>query len=241
MEKILAPYCDKVSKEYPVYLGIDILNELNERIKPYNTDKVIIITENNVNELYGKKVLEILKENFDSELVSIPAGEHYKTLETYSKLCEEVISKGVTKKSFIVLLGGGVLGNLGGFAASTIMRGLRFAYLPTTIMAQADSTTGGKQGVNTKAGKNLLGIFNDPEFVLIDIGFLKTLPKREIKCGLAECIKHALCQDREFYEELIKKLNPDAEYSIEDLWWIIEKTLRLKMDILRNIKKSKNR
>jgi len=233
MEKILSPYCNKVNKEYPICLGIDVLNELNEKIKPYNPDKIIIVTENNVNKLYGDKVLNVIKKDFEADIVSIPAGEKYKTPKTYLNLCDEIISKDITKKSFVILLGGGVLGNLGGFAASTIMRGLRFAYLPTTIMAQADSTTGGKQGVNTKAGKNLLGIFNDPEFVFIDFGFLKTLPKREIKCGLAECIKHALCQDKEFYEELMKRLNPEAKYSLENLWFIIEKTLRLKMDILR--------
>ena len=170
MEKILSPYCDKVSKEYPVYLGIDVLNELNEKIKPYSPDKVIIVTENNVNKIYGEKVLSIIKKDFEADTVSIPAGEKYKNPETYLWLCDELLSRDITKKSFIILLGGGVLGNLGGFAASTVMRGLKFAYLPTTIMAQADSTTGGKQGVNTKAGKNLLGIFNDPEFVFIDFG-----------------------------------------------------------------------
>ena len=233
MEKILSPYCDKVSKESNIYFGIDVLNELNEKIKPYTPDKVIIVTENNINKIYGEKVLNRIKKDFEADVISIPAGEKYKTPETYLNLCDELLSKEITKKSFIVLLGGGVLGNLGGFAASTIMRGLRFAYLPTTIMAQADSTTGGKQGVNTKAGKNLLGIFNDPEFVFIDFIFLRTLPKREIKCGLAECIKHALCQDKEFYEKLMEKLNAEAEYSLESLWWIIEKTLRLKMEILR--------
>ncbi len=233
MESILSPYCNKISKEYPVWIGINILHELNNKIKPYSPDKVVIVTENNVNKLYGEKVLNIIKKDFYAELISIPSGEKYKTPETYLNLCNELVEKEITKKSFIVLLGGGVLGNLGGFAASTVMRGLRFAYLPTTIMAQADSTTGGKQGVNTKAGKNLLGIFNDPEFVLIDIEFLKTLPKREIKCGLTECIKHALCQSREFYAELMGKLNPEAEYSLEDLEDIVKKTLRLKMNILR--------
>ena len=183
MEKILSPYCNKVNKEYPICLGIDVLNELNEKIKPYNPDKIIIVTENNVNKLYGDKVLNVIKKDFEADIVSIPAGEKYKTPKTYLNLCDEIISKDITKKSFVILLGGGVLGNLGGFAASTIMRGLRFAYLPTTIMAQADSTTGGKQGVNTKAGKNLLGIFNDPEFVFIDFGFLKTL---------LECLCHNL-------------------------------------------------
>ncbi len=233
MEKILSPYCYKISKEYPVYLGIDILNELNSKIKPYEPDKVVLVTEDNVNKLHGKKVFDILKKGFDAELISIPDGEENKTPSNYLNLCDKLLEKGITKKSFIVLLGGGVLGNLAGFAASTVMRGLKFAYLPTTIMSQADSTTGGKQGVNTKAGKNLLGIFNDPEFVLINTKFLETLPEREIKCGLAECIKHAICQDKVFFEELMKKLSPKAKYSLDDLKDIIEKTIKLKMNILR--------
>lgn len=232
-KKILAPYCYRVLKEYPIFIGENMLNELNSKIKSYEPDKVFIVTEDAVNQLYGKKVFSIVKKDFDATLISIKHGEENKTPENYLKLCDSIIENGVTKKSFILLLGGGVLENLGGFAASTIMRGIKFAYIPTTIMAQADSTTGGKQGVNTKAGKNLLGLFNDPEFVFIDVEFLKTLPAREIKCGLAECIKHALCQDKEFFEYLIKKLNPEAEYSFNDLKYIVEKTIGLKINILK--------
>ena len=130
-------------------------------------------------------------------------------------------------------MGGGVVGNLAGFAASTIMRGIDFAHLPTTVMAQVDSTTGGKQAVNMPQGKNLLGLFNDPKFILIDTYFLHTLPQREFSCGFAECIKHALCQDEDFVNELFLKFNKEHRYSESDLLSIVERTIKLKIDLLK--------
>jgi 3-dehydroquinate synthase len=225
---------NRTAKDYPVIIGTNIIEEkLPNLIKSYNPDKIIIITDSNVEKLYGEKVISILNPTIPTQLVSMPAGENNKKIETYIDLYRKVISKEVSKKSFILLLGGGVPGNTGGFVASTVMRGLKFAHIPTTIISQADSTTGGKQGINTTLGKNLLGLFNDPEFVLVDTSFLKTLPKREIKCGLAECIKHALCQDKEFVNYLSSVLNKESEYTDEELQKIIYLTLAKKLEVLR--------
>lgn len=234
MKELRCSPCKRILAEYPILIGTDILAEkLPQLMESYRPDKIIIITDTNVGKIYGNLIRKFLENKYSIEIVSMLAGEENKTPETYLNLCDQVLEKKITKKSFILLLGGGVVGNVGGFVASTVMRGIRFGHLPTTIIAQADSTTGGKQGVNTNHGKNLLGLFNDPEFVLIDTMFLKTLPKREIKGGLAECIKHALCQDLNLIEYLKANLNPEAEYSPEVLREIIFRTLKAKLEVLR--------
>lgn len=233
MREIHCPQTYRIQKEYPIYLGKGILEEVVKRIKPFQPNKVIVVTDSNVRKLYGEKITSILRETFPTDLIEIPAGEEHKTFECYQQLCHDIINEGVSKKTFLLLMGGGVLGNLAGFAASTIMRGLHFAHIPTTVMAQVDSTTGGKQAINLPQGKNLLGVFNDPQFILIDIDFLKTLSPREISCGLAECIKHALCQDEAFAQELLRVLNPEARYTEEQFISIIQKTIHLKINVLR--------
>ena len=234
MKQLQCSPCKRLSRDYPVIIGTNILKDkLLPLMESYNPDKIVIITDENVEKLYGDQVSSLLRNKFSTFVISMPAGEENKTPQTYLDLCNKVLSKGITKKSFILILGGGIPGNVGGFVASTVMRGLRFGHIPTTIISQADSTTGGKQGINTNLGKNLLGLFNDPEFVIVDTIFLKTLAIREIKSGLAECIKHALCQDNEFVNYLLQHLNPEAIYSHEVLQEIIFRTLRTKLETLR--------
>jgi len=233
MKETYCPQTYRLSKEYPIYLGKGIIEQLNKRISPFKPNKVILITDSNVRKLHEERVSSLLKQEFNVTLLEIPPGEENKTFQVYTALCNEIINAGATKKSFLVILGGGVVGNLAGFAASTVMRGLNFCHVPTTIMAQTDSTTGGKQAVNLPQGKNLLGCFNDPQFIIIDIDFLKTLPKREVSSGLAECIKHGLCQDPEFVNELLTRLNPNRDYTSEDYFSIVNKTVDLKIKILK--------
>ena len=214
MRELRCSPSQRIHREYPIFVGTGILkDQLPVLLKSHAPDKCIIITDTNVGKRYGDFVSQIAQTVCPTESIAMPAGELNKTPAMYLEICDKVISKGITKKSMILLLGGGVPGNLGGFVASTLMRGIRFAHIPTTIIAQADSTTGGKQGVDTKHGKNMLGLFNDPEFIIADTEFLKDLPAREIRCGLAECIKHALCQDEEFVSYLLQHLNPEAKYS----------------------------
>jgi len=132
-----------------------------------------------------------------------------------------------------VLLGGGITGNLGGFAASILYRGIKFVHVPTTLMHMVDSSTGGKQAVDSTFGKNSIGNFYEPEFIFIDRTFLETLPDREIRSGLAECIKHALCQDRNFYEYILNRSHAlISQRDMADWQQIIERTVRLKLDVL---------
>lgn len=225
---ISCPYTFRINKEYPIYAGNKTLKLLPQKLSQYNPSNVFLIIDSNVYELYMKQLYKILKGKYDTHIIIVPAGEHNKNALTLSSIYDQLLSKGITKNSFCVIVGGGVTGNMAGFACSIVMRGIPFAYIPTTIMAQADATLGGKQAINTVQGKNLLGVFNDPKFIIIDFDFLKTLPQREIACGLAECIKHTLCQDNLNLLLNIKLNNP----SLTDLSKIILDTLHMKIKTL---------
>ncbi len=132
-------------------------------------------------------------------IISFKCGEKIKTFDGYKNLAEKLILKGVNRKSVVIAIGGGTLGDLAGFVASTLLRGLDFFLIPTTLLSQVDSSIGGKNGINTIFGKNLLGTFYQPKEVLIDISILNSLPKKEIRSGYAEIIKHALIKDYKFF------------------------------------------
>lgn len=222
------------NKTIPIYIGVDILSELPEYISKINFDKLIIITDTNVKELWGEKLNEELNQ-FKKDFFVIPAGESSKNFNQFEKLCDDILDSGITKKSLVISFGGGVVGNISGLVAGTLFRGVKFIHVPTTVMAQADSTTGGKQAINSRHGKNTIGIFYEPEFIFIDHLFLKTLPEGEVRCGIAECIKHALCQD----ESLLERLETE-NFDIEFLGEIIRKTIKLKLDVIEKDRKEVN-
>lgn len=224
----------EIQKEIPIYSGEGVSKNLGNYLSKLDFDKIIIITDSNVNKLWKKDLEENLK-NFEFAFFIFRAGEKSKNFKTYQKLCNDILDKGITKKSLILAFGGGVVGNIAGFVAATLFRGIKFIHIPTTIMAQADSTTGGKQAINSNHGKNIIGTFYEPEFILIDSQYLETLPEREIKCGIAECIKHALCQDKNLLEKLSKK-NSDKSYLLD----VIKKTIQLKLNVLETDRKEIN-
>ena len=145
------------------------------------------------------------------KIISIECGEKLKTINSYKDLAEKLIKNNVNRKSVLVAIGGGTLGDLAGFVSSTVLRGLDFFLIPTTLLSQVDSSIGGKNGINTKYGKNLLGTFYQPKEILIDISVLNSLPKKEIISGYAEIVKHALINDYIFFcwleKNIIKLLN----------------------------------
>lgn len=209
--------------ECPIIISDNIWRDLPSRIKKLNADRYYIITDNNVEWLYGRKLLSFFKkEGLNSKLFSIPAGEENKTFTNLNALATKVLNAGISKNSCFVLLGGGVVGNLAGFLSAILMRGIRFIHVPTTVMAQIDSTTGGKQAINMPHGKNLLGTFYEPEFIFIDKTLIKTLPKREYNSGIAEGIKHGLCQSKKLLDH-IKKRDYDR---------ILEETIELKINMM---------
>jgi 3-dehydroquinate synthase len=162
-----------------------------------------VISDANVVPLHGNKALKSLRAaGFEPVLLTVPAGETAKSLSTVQRCYDQLAAHRLERKSFVVALGGGVVGDLAGFVAATYLRGIPFLQVPTTLLAQVDSSVGGKVGVNLKAGKNLVGAFYQPKLVLCDLEILRTLPMREYRAGLAEVIKYGIIYDRRFFETL---------------------------------------
>lgn len=161
--------------------------------------RVILITNTNVKPLYAEIVLQSLKKHFlQTTSFEIPDGEKYKTLKTYLDLINQILATVPDRQTLILALGGGVTTDLAGFVAATLLRGLRWVAIPTSLLAMVDAAVGGKTGVNTKQGKNLVGAFWPPSLVFIDSNVLASLPKRELQCGLGEIVKHSILDQRLF-------------------------------------------
>ena len=162
-----------------------------------------VITDEHVGRLHGAAVRKSFEDaGFAMQLLAVPAGEPSKSMAAAENLADRMIAAGLDRGSFVVALGGGVVGDLAGFVAAVYQRGIPFVQIPTTIVAQVDSSIGGKTGVNARAGKNLIGAFHQPRLVLADTGTLETLPDREYREGFAEVIKHAVIRDAAMLDEL---------------------------------------
>lgn len=185
------------STSYDVIIEDNILSTLNEIILEYiEPCKICIITDSTVNSLYSKKVKTSLESSgFTTTKIVFPPGEHSKSLSTYSNILEAIADEGLTKTDCIIALGGGVVGDLAGFVASTYMSGIRYVQIPTTYLAALDSSIGGKTGLNLLRGKNLVGSFWNPELVLCDPTVFNTLPTIRRMDGIAEAIKCAVVTD----------------------------------------------
>ena len=165
----------------------------------------VVVTDSNVDRLYGDRFVRSLEGEYSRvERIVFPAGEKSKTLETYAELVRGFAALGLTRNDVAYALGGGVVGDLTGFAAATYMRGIGFVQVPTTLLAMVDSSIGGKTGVDIPEGKNLVGAFHLPKEIIRDVGFLETLPEREMKNGLAEMIKTAVLFDPKMFGELME-------------------------------------
>lgn len=193
----------QVSTPYPVIVGGDLnpVEYFSGALEPGNA---VILTDSHVGPLHAAVVMEALEESGWNVLdaVEVPAGEESKSLQMYSEVIRRIADSGLTRDGTLFALGGGVVGDLGGFVAGTYMRGIDFVQLPTSLLAMVDSSVGGKVGVDLPEGKNLVGAFVRPRIVLADIGWLDTLPDREISCGLAEVVKMGLLSGGEFFEAL---------------------------------------
>lgn len=189
---------------YNIYIGNRAINELIPLIITIkNVSKIAIITNDIVANLYLSPLKNVISENYKTEVFIVPDGEKSKSLNQTEKIYSWLIEKRFDRDSLILAFGGGVIGDLAGFVASTYLRGVRFIQIPTTLLAQVDSSIGGKVGVNHQLGKNLIGAFYQPQFVLSDINFLKTLSKEEYICGLGEVVKYALIGNTELFEFLL--------------------------------------
>ena len=222
------------SKKYPIHCEDDFSN-LAEAFRKIKTEKakVCIITDDNVAKIYLQEVKEILATNFDEVYEFIfEHGEKNKTLETIQEMYTACASFKLDRKSVIVALGGGVTGDMAGFVASTYMRGIRYIQLPTSLLAQVDSSVGGKTGIDFGMHKNMIGSFYQPEFVYINIKTLKTLPSKEFSCGMAEIIKHGCINDEYYLNYIYQNKNEIKNLVLETLKNIVLGSCKIKAEIV---------
>lgn len=190
------------SKRYPIYIG-DSFNGLAGAFKAAGLSgkKACIVTDTNVNELYLNTVRQEIETEFEMISVCVfKAGEENKTLDTIQSFYENFFENKLDRKSVVIALGGGVAGDMAGFAAATYMRGISFIQVPTTLLSQVDSSVGGKTGVDFANAKNIIGAFYQPEFVYININTLKTLPKEQFASGMGEVLKHGFLRDKGYLD-----------------------------------------
>jgi 3-dehydroquinate synthase len=194
---------------------------------------VFIVTDSNVKKLYGRKMLRsLLERNIDAWLIDFPAGEGSKNSDVVNMLYSALFDHGVRRDSLIIALGGGVVGDVAGYVAATVLRGIKYIQVPTTLLAQVDSSVGGKVGIDHPLGKNLIGAFHQPSAVYIDPLVLQTLPEREYKAGLAEVVKIAAALDASFFRFLEKNAAQIRKRNTRTLLSLIERSVRLKTAVV---------
>ncbi len=221
-------------RSYKILIGPNLLSRLGgECARLGLSRRCALITDSNIAPLLGNEALRILKaEGFEPFLITVPAGETAKRLKTVHACYDQLAAHRLERKSFIVALGGGVVGDLAGFVAATYLRGVAFVQVPTTLLAQVDSSVGGKVGVNLKAGKNLVGAFYQPKIVLCDLNALKTLPAREYRAGLAEVIKYGIIADANLFAKLEKNMAALLRRDAKTLGDVIARCCEIKAEIV---------
>ncbi|HAF89010.1 MAG TPA: 3-dehydroquinate synthase, partial [Deltaproteobacteria bacterium] len=199
-------------REYQIDIGQNILDiQLPKAVKRNSTAHVVVVTNTTLQELYPNFVFNLLADSgVKVSTCVLPDGEKYKNLDTLSMVFDFLMDVCANRKSLLIAFGGGVIGDMAGFAASTFVRGIPFIQVPTTLLSDVDSSVGGKTAVNHPSGKNTIGTFKQPEYVCIELSFLKTLPSRELKAGHMELLKHGLIQDADFF-------NYTQQHSLEPL------------------------
>lgn len=230
--------CMDVKKDgqfcYHIYLEPDFA-KLPEAVEPLNIKerKLCIVADSTTAELYGAELKEILKETCTYvSMFVFPAGEVNKTLNTVRDLYEHLILEKFDRKDMLVALGGGVVGDLTGFAAATYLRGIGFIQIPTTLLSQVDSSIGGKTGVDFDAYKNMVGAFHMPRLVYMNLNVLKTLPDRQFACGMGEIIKHGLIQDSDYLEKISTYQREIREKNYAALLWMVAGSCKVKRHVV---------
>ena len=223
-------------RSYPIYMEAGNLGKAELLTRHIKSKQVLIITNETIAPLYLMQITAHLQQ-YKLEVVVLPDGEQYKTLTTIETIFAALLSKQFSRNATIIALGGGVIGDISGFAAACYQRGIPFIQIPTTLLAQVDSSVGGKTGVNHALGKNMIGAFYQPQCVIIDVNVLQTLDDRQLSAGLAEVIKYGLIRDATFFawmEDNIEKLLARDQTA---LTYIIEQSCRNKAEIVASDEK----
>lgn len=220
-------------RSYPIFIGSDMLGELGGELRGFEFSRIALVSNPTVYALYGNVLLDSLKKTgFDVSAVIIPDGEEYKELLWAYYIYGELLKYKLDRASALIALGGGVIGDITGFIASTYMRGISFVQVPTTLLAQVDSSVGGKTGVNHPLGKNMIGTFYQPRLVWTDVNTLKTLPKGEFLAGMAEVIKYGVIWDEDLFRFLEDNRENILNLEGASLEHIIKRSCEIKADVV---------
>ncbi|WP_150047363.1 MULTISPECIES: 3-dehydroquinate synthase [Methylomonas] len=210
------------ARSYPIYIGSGLLDNSELLARHIRSKQVVIVSNETVAPLYAGKIAATLADGHQVETVILPDGEQFKTLAYLEKIFDALLAKKFSRNATLIALGGGVIGDMGGFAAACYQRGIAFIQIPTTLLAQVDSSVGGKTGVNHPLGKNMIGAFYQPQCVIADADVLDSLDDRQLSAGLAEVIKYGLIRDPEFLSWLeanmpllLARDKPTLAYAIE--------------------------
>jgi 3-dehydroquinate synthase len=223
---------DLKDRSYDIVIGSRILQNIGLRVKEFRPSRVALISNKTIYPIYRDRILKSFREyHIDPEIILIPDGEEYKDFLWTYYLYGELLKARFDRNSLLVALGGGVIGDITGFVASTYMRGIRFVQVPTTLLSQVDSSVGGKTGVNHPLGKNMVGTFSQPSLVFIDIDTLRTLPEREFYSGMAEIIKYGVISDGRLFDTL-QVDREDILAHGDSLVKIIRRSCEIKADVV---------
>ena len=229
---------------YPIIIGDNILSSSGEILKEFIYKKNVVVIYDSFfsdktsgNDEFEKFVQSINKLTTTLNFIDIPGGDQTKNINQLNEIIEKVLTYGIDRQNVIIAFGGGVIGDIAGFAASILLRGINYIQVPTTLLSQVDSSVGGKTGINSKIGKNLIGSFHQPQAVLADINILKTLPNREFRAGFAEVIKYGLIKDLEFFNWLNQEYDSIFNHDKIKLQKMITKSCEIKAKIIKNDEK----
>lgn len=222
---------DLADKSYPIYIGDDLLDNPGLLRRYIRSRQVLIVTNQAIADLYLEQVKKHLQD-LQCDVVLLPEGEENKTLDSVNKIFDALVEGLHHRTTTLISLGGGVIGDMTGFAAACYQRGVEFIQIPTSLLAQVDASVGGKTGVNHPKAKNMIGAFHQPRAVLIDISTLSSLPDREYQSGLAEIIKAALIKDVEFFHWLETHLSKLLQKDAKSLMYAIEQACAIKVKIV---------
>jgi len=224
---------DLKGRGYPIVIGAGLLGDAN-LILPYLTSgRAVIVTNEAVAALYLEHFEGNLREaGIDVLTISLPDGERYKTWETLNSIFDAMLAERCDRLTTVIALGGGVIGDMAGFAAATYQRGVPYIQVPTTLLAQVDSSVGGKTAINHPLGKNMIGAFYQPRLVLSDLSTLSTLPRRELSAGLAEVVKHGAIMDADFFTWLEENMERLMARDLDALGYAVERSCNCKADIV---------
>ena len=246
--KVLNISFDKEASKssYDIVIGTNLISNPAPYLKNYIEKRKIIIIHDDYfsptqkKNSYFYKFLEAIKENCNNvHLISIPGGDKTKNINHLNEIIETTLSFEIDRDSIIIAFGGGVVGDIAGFVSSIVLRGINYIQVPTTLLSQVDSSIGGKTGINSKMGKNLIGAFHQPLAVISDINILNSLPKREFYAGLAEIVKYGLIKDIAFFEWLEKEYEGILYYHPSKIQTIITKSCQIKAEIVKEDEKEK--